>query len=352
MNRVGELIQTARLAKGMTQGDLAEAAGVTQAALSRYEHDLREPEPGVLRAIATALGVTSELLAAGGRIESDVAGAAHMRRQASAKVSVWRRLEAQLNMVRFHATGLLSELAVKQQLVIPRLSPEEFQPTEAAQYVRAQWRMPSGPVHSIVAWLEAAGTLIVERDFGPGARVDGLSQWADPTTPVMLISQVAPTDRKRLTYAHELGHLVLHSEWLPRQKDVEQQATDFAAEFLMPACEIKPMLRGLRFGKLADLKRYWGTSMAAIIERARQLDIITPQQRITMYKELSARRWRTREPLSDELTPEVPTLGAHIGASLRRIGLGDNEIAQMAGFASAGDNDIFAGSQGRTLRLV
>ena len=37
MNDLGEVLTTARRASGMTQGELAKRANVTQAALSRYE---------------------------------------------------------------------------------------------------------------------------------------------------------------------------------------------------------------------------------------------------------------------------------------------------------------------------
>ncbi|MCQ3814749.1 MAG: helix-turn-helix domain-containing protein [Acidimicrobiia bacterium] len=39
-------IATARRAKGLTQSELADHLGITQAALSRYENDLRQPTVG------------------------------------------------------------------------------------------------------------------------------------------------------------------------------------------------------------------------------------------------------------------------------------------------------------------
>ncbi|MHC5879723.1 ImmA/IrrE family metallo-endopeptidase, partial [Streptococcus pyogenes] len=78
-------------------------------------------------------------------------------------------------------------------------------------------------------------------------RIDGLSQWVDDY-PVMLINANAAPDRKRLTLAHELGHLVLHST--NPTENMETEATAFAAEFLMPESEIRPELRRLDLGKL------------------------------------------------------------------------------------------------------
>ena len=116
--------------------------------------------------------------------------------------------------------------------------------------VRMQWRMPIGPVRGLVRWLEAAGCLVIEEDFGT-THVDGLSQWIDDH-PIVLLNSAAPTDRKRLTVAHELGHLTLHSRDI--SDDVEGDANAFAAEFLMPSETIRPQLRKLTTGRLHDLK--------------------------------------------------------------------------------------------------
>src|SRR4051812_17336578 len=106
MNYLGEALVTARRAVGLTQEQLAAAAGVTQAALSRYENDQREPDGEVVEALASALGVTSAFLRSAGQLRGAMGIDAHMRRQATAKATVWRQLEAKLNMYRMHARYL------------------------------------------------------------------------------------------------------------------------------------------------------------------------------------------------------------------------------------------------------
>ena len=48
MTGFGDVIITARLARGLTQAELAAMIDVTQPALHRYEHGLREPETEIL----------------------------------------------------------------------------------------------------------------------------------------------------------------------------------------------------------------------------------------------------------------------------------------------------------------
>ncbi|NAZ80574.1 ImmA/IrrE family metallo-endopeptidase [Kineococcus sp. R8] len=349
MSKLGVVIETTRRARGLTQAELAEGAGVTQAALSRWENDLREPDADNLDQLAKALGVTPRFLAYAGRPEAAMAVDAHMRRRQTAKPTVWRQLEAELNVLRMHASLIFEEVHLQSQMRIPTFDPIEVRASDAARLTRMQWRMPVGPVRNVVRWLEAAGCLVIERDFG-NSRVDGLSQWVSDT-PVIFMNSSVPTDRKRLTMAHELGHLVLHHEEMT--PSLEDEANEFAAEFLMPMEVIRPQLRSLKIARLGDLKREWGVSMQALVERAYRDDLMTKEARTNFYKTMSIRGWRTVEPFSDELPPEEPELPAYIGKLLIERGLTPDDVAQMAGFDSARNNVLLPISTAtRHMRLV
>lgn len=338
MSALGEVLETARRAEGLTQADLARRAGVTQAALSRYENDLRDPDPDALERLADVLGVTVDFLRHAGRARGGMGLDAHMRRRATAPPGVWRRLEARLNVYRWHASHLFEEVSLLAEQHVPALDPLDVTAEEAARFVRAQWRMPAGPVRRLAQWLESAGCLLVGEDFGT-SRVDGLSQWVGDH-PVILFNETAPADRSRLTLAHELGHLVLHGDALGAD-DVEAQATAFAAEFLMPADMIRPSLRNIKVGRLLDLKREYGVSMQALVERAYMLGMLSPTQRTSMYKTFSAKGWRTREPGSEDIARERPALARSIGQDLTARGLSPDDVAQMTGFSRPSRNTLF-----------
>lgn len=320
---------------------------MTQAALSRYENDLRDPSDEALDEIASVLGIVPELLKRAGRMEGALAVGAHMRRRASAKPTVWRRLEAQLNLYRLHSQRLFDQVGLRTDFSIPALDPIDYDPSSAARILRMQWRMPVGPVRDLCGWMEAAGCVIIESDFET-SRVDGLSQWSGDHALIMLNAS-APTDRRRLTLAHELGHLCLHSHEI--SDDVEADASEFAAEFLMPAETIRPQLRNLSIGRLHDLKRLWGVSMQALIERSHTLGILSERERTNFYKRFSALGWRTREPVSDELAPEQPRLATDIGQALISSGLTESEAAVVCGFSPDNPNNPFL-AEAAHLRLV
>lgn len=331
MSRLGEALHTARIAAGLTQAQLADRSEVTQAALSRYENGLREPDPATLDRLTSAVGVNTRLLNNMSEVIGSIATEAHMRRRATAPVRVWRRQEASINVLRAQMGLLLSVIDYHPPNTVPILDPIEYPPHEAARLVRAQWRMPQGPVRNLTAWMESAGCLIVERDFG-SPRVDGLSQWIGDH-PIIMINSRVPTDRKRLTLAHELGHIVMHSEPVHLSAQSEEEAMRFAAEFLMPAHLIRPELRQRSLGHFANMKRKWMVSMAALIERAHNLGTITQTNRTSLYKALSARGWRKKEPLSDQLPPETPTVPASIAKALGDLAYNPQQVATLGGFA-------------------
>ncbi len=337
MSPVAEALETARRAKGLTQEALASAADVTQVSISRYERESRVPEDDVLDRLASALGVTPVFLRAAGKPRGAWAIDAHLRRRATAKPGIWRRLEAQLNMLRQHARYLYEEIDVLSEQSVPTFDHVSTEPEAAARMTRMQWRMPVGPVEQLMDWLEAAGCLVVERDFRT-ERVGGLSQWVDGY-PILYLNATVPTDRKRFTAAHELGHLSLHTTDI--SEDVEGEANRFAAEFLMPASMIRSELRNVTLGQLFDLKRVWGVSVQALIERAVDLRLLTPQRRITWYKQLSARGWRKQEPGSDELRPEHPKIAQRIGMTLTKRGFSSADIASLAGYATDATDNPF-----------
>lgn len=333
----GETLTAARRARAFTQKQLSERSGITQAALSRYENDLRQPDTQTVTALAEAVGVTGWLLKDAGRVQNILGGNTHMRRRATASASIWRRLEAKCNLYRLHTRRVFEEISLNTELTFPQFDPFETTPTAAARMLRMQWRMPSGPVRNLMGWMEASGCVIFGESFGT-PRLDALSQWADDH-PVLMANTDSPTDRLRFFLAHELGHLCLHN--IDLTDDIEGDANDFAAEFLMPANIIVSELHNLSLGKLHDLKRKWHTPMGSLIERAADLGRLSPTEHSKLTRRFRSLGWHKREPISGELPPENPELVAKIGRTLTARGLTNPEIAEIVGLANDAPHNPF-----------
>jgi Zn-dependent peptidase ImmA (M78 family) len=117
--------------------------------------------------------------------------------------------------------------------------------------------------------------------------------------------------------------------WEGVTDDPEGEASAFAQEYLMPADEIHPELRGLRFTDLPDLKRRWGVSMRALVYRARDLGELTRDQVRYLMMRLNHAYGAKWEPI--EIPKEEPTLAQGILEYYRQeLGYSVDELAAAA----------------------
>jgi Zn-dependent peptidase ImmA (M78 family) len=91
-------------------------------------------------------------------------------------------------------------------------------------------------------------------------------------------------------------------------EDVEDEANRFAAEFLLPERDIRTKLRNVRIQTLALLKSIWKVSMAALLERAKQLKTITLSQYRYIRISFGRMGYLTQEPPELAIPIESPTL--------------------------------------------
>lgn len=328
------MITLVRESMGLGQTQLAEKAGVSQGYISKVEAGLLPLTEENLTKVATALECPVSLLLDDTPVQGlEVTCMHHRRRHSKISVGTKRRIEALTHLTRLSVEGLLQGIELVPEVELRRLDLDQFggDPAEAAQALRAAWRVPTGPVANVVALLETVGVVVVTRSLFTSAQ-DAVSTWPRDggRPPMMVVNLGLPTDRQRFTTCHELGHLVLHA--LP-DDDQEKQADRFAAEFLAPAEEIAPLLDGLTtrdFPRLIQLKSEWGVSIAALIRRAYDLDLITERQYRQFQIRLGQLGWREVEP--GNLPSETPsTLTRLMEIHVRDHGYTQADLAHAAG---------------------
>lgn len=308
-----------REASGLTQRDLAEAIGQvpgvssppSQAFISKVEAGLLTLTGDNLTRAAAALNCPVALLTDATPVQGlEVTCVHHRRRQSKITAAARRRIEAVTHLTRVSVEGLLAGIELAPESAIQRMDIDQYgDPAGVARHVRAAWRIPSGPVVNVLRILEAVGVVVVVRPLQTHAQ-DAVSSWPPDRLPIMVLDDTLPPDRQRFTVAHELGHLLMHT--IPGEEQ-ENQADQFAAEFLMPAADIAPHLAGLTtrdLPRLLILKAEWGVSVAALVRRVHDLDIISERQYREFNIKLRRLSWHVTEP--GTLTPEAP-------ATLQRV---------------------------------
>lgn len=289
----------------MTQAELAATiarpsgehvegpARITRGAIAHYEGGLATPSQSVLAQLHTVLRVEPGFFArraAGAELPASF-------RSLRSVSAVERRRARQVAQLVHDVVEVLSS-AVR----LPSWPPVHQQaghqsPTEAAAFARQAWGVPPGPIEDVVLVLERAGCVCaVTPDTAP--EVDAFSVPFDPNPVVMLSSVKGKRDRSRFDVAHEAGHLLMHRDTHKDLRAQEAEAHAFAAEFLMPAEQIRQELpTKVDWDVLAALKGKWGVSLGALVKRSADLGRITDPQYTSAMKYMSMRGWRKHEPV-------------------------------------------------------
>ena len=164
---------------------------------------------------------------------------------------------------------------------------------------------------NVVALLENNGVITCRYEIA-GERIDAFSFWNGDRPFLFLASDKDAACRSRFDVAHELGHLVLH-RWVGQdeledpkvlKEVIEPEANRFAGAFLAPAQSFPAEVYTTRLDAFVALKRRWRLAVQAMVYRCKDLGVFDEYQVTNLYKQISARRWRTREPLDD--TDEIP----------------------------------------------
>ena len=118
---------------------------------------------------------------------------------------------------------------------------------------------------------------------------------------------------------------------------LEDQAHRFASEFLTPADEIKHLLPASTGGRgwrqLAALKEHWGVSLAALLYRARALEVMSDVSHRNAMVRMSQNGWRRAEPGSVS-TLEMPSMLARAREVLADAGVNDAQFLNGSGLRS------------------
>jgi Zn-dependent peptidase ImmA (M78 family) len=294
--------------------------------VSQYELGQTRPSLEVIGRIALSLGVPAEFFLAGHPVATGDATAAHFRSlRATTQLErdqavAFGELSWQL-ISTLEAFVDLPKVRLPQPIVPSNLSRDEIQ--KIAQQARVAFGLASGPVAHMVRLLEVHGVIVLRLPQA-SLKVDAFSYWCKSRPLVFLSPAKNDKPRSRFDVAHELGHLLLHYDAEPGSRVVENQAHDFAAEFLAPKAEIACDLPArLDWERLHQLKRRWGISLKALIFRSHALGIMSDY----WYRRamISLAEWGDPEPgplgppESPMLVGRALTLAGEVGQSLESI---------------------------------
>lgn len=310
---IGKRLKQARDALGLSLRGLEAAiqSQVSAQSIGKYERNEMMPGSMILLALAKALNVTPEYLLSTREIELEgidfrkepQAGAKEER---AVQAVVLDKVERYLEIEELWPDADQKWSApLRDEFTINSIEDAE----KAAKALREIWNLGIDPIPLMAELLEEMGVKVVALDLPEdvsGSKAFVKRKQYD-NVPIVVVNQKHNGERQRFTLAHELAHLVLR---FPSLSDLDQEkaANRFAGAFLM-AKEMVYRLIGenrtsISLGELAELKKIFKVSIAALVVRCRQLGVLTQAAYGRLWAEIKALGWNTQ--LSNEPYPFDP----------------------------------------------
>jgi Zn-dependent peptidase ImmA (M78 family)/transcriptional regulator with XRE-family HTH domain len=304
----GDRVKQAREIKGLTQEELGKQIGKSQSTIAHLERNskqlLLQPSEGVIEAIAFETGFPVGFFYQESGPEFPLGSLLYRSRHSTLKREDKNRFH-QLGRLVYEIAEKMADQVTPIEVRIPKVMDED--PATAAHVTRAKLGLsPDAPVRNLLNQIEKNGVFVFAIPYEIDEQ-DGYSGWSDsqPRRPVIIITGGKPGDRQRFTLAHELGHLVMHHSFPKGLSNVEHEADQFASEFLLPEDAMRrDIVAPVTLTSLAELKLRWGVSIAALVMRSKDLEIITERQARYLFVQLA--KWKTQEPENLSITPEKP----------------------------------------------
>jgi Zn-dependent peptidase ImmA (M78 family)/transcriptional regulator with XRE-family HTH domain len=338
----------------MTKRELAEAVGVSPAAIGQYEAELIAPRPELLIELGRTLGQDVGFFAGGRPFLRVDTTDAHFRSLRSIRAA-----DRDLALTTAEQIWELT-CALERHIQLPAVDlpeiPSDVTPLQAAQALRHHWRLDRGPVKHLIATMESHGIVVLlAEETGHIDRVDAFSTVVSER-PIVMSTPRRSRDvyRHRFTCAHELGHLLLHQGCPSGDINLERQADEFAAELLTPAAEMQSLLpQRIDLAALDRLGRTWGVSAESLVRRMSELRMVSDATVRRAYMRLSALRPLAVEEPVHAYAGEVPRMlrdAVHLAES---VGSGVRQLAAELHWRPARVRELLGLEDLRpTLRLV
>lgn len=327
----GASLRLARVFSGLALDEVAEKVGKTRQYLHKLETGQGSPTEQLAADLAAALNVEVGFFEAKTRRLEE--SSLHFRKLLTTKQTIKQVAIARAEMVDLLLQFLEQELRLP-ELRIPSLpdvrSHDDIE--RAAEFCRKEWDLGLGPIANMTRLAENLGAFVTTFE-GVSKEIDALSV-AVARPFIVRNSAKESACRQRFDIAHELGHLVMHEGVLTGDRVTEGQANRFASALLLPRAMMaklfpRPNGSRLNWKGIREFKQTWKVSKAAILYRAKQLDLITESQYKTGVMTLKKYGEYHGEKDDDLVAQEPPEMLARSLAVLRdKKGIGFEGVAE------------------------
>lgn len=311
-------IREARELRGMTVNELADKIDVSKQAVYTYEKGTVRPTAATLENISVALDFPVAFFEApreGATLDSEPIFFRSMKSTLKKKrTQAERWMQLILERIQYYE---------KHNIVLPDVNLPSYdvdfrtitfeEIEDLAVETRKYWGLGNAPISNVTLLLENNGFIISEFDL-ESDKLDACSVLSNGRPYILINTSKYTCSRQIMNLAHELGHLILHTQVEKEDLDnesllslIEKQAWRFAGAFLMPMLTFSAEVSRVTLDFLLTLKRRWRTAVSAMIMRCSDLGIIDDYRKQYLFREYARKKYRKNEPLDDVLETEKPS---------------------------------------------
>ncbi|MHA3081377.1 helix-turn-helix domain-containing protein [Acinetobacter sp. ANC 5502] len=215
--------------------------------------------------------------------------------------------------VGFPKLNLIPCLNRKEALSLFDLSDGKGKIQKLTEELRKRWGLGISPIINLTKSIEKSGVIVTRFEIGSD-EMDGTSAWINNHPYIFIASDKQNFFRSRFDLAHELGHIIMHKELTEADKkarfdELEEQAHYFASCLLFPVqAFVAEVGHKVTLESLIILKKRWGVSIAAMLVKSRQLNLISEEHSTRLWRSYRYRGFTKCEPLDAEKLPEEPSI--------------------------------------------
>lgn len=336
----GKRLEEARRFRKLSISDLANQIEISKQMVSKYERGEAVPSAKNYQKLVFFLKFPLSFFQQEDRFEQENLGTFYRSRFTSTQT---KKKPSELKK---KYLAILANL-FEQYVDFPALSDNsDFSndPALAAKQLRDLWRLGNGPISDVMNLLEHHGFKVATISSNSD-KVDTFSSEIKINQEIYYCILIDENNnsyfRQRFNLAHELGHWVLHSgKVCPQELDsidyrnMENEANEFASNFLLPAPEFASDILGMEkdLNNYLRLKQKWKISISAMIYHANNLGLLEPNEFRSLQKKLSYNHWCYEEPLDRDYSVRKPALMRQAFNLINEVELFDgNAINELLG---------------------
>ncbi|MQB60228.1 helix-turn-helix domain-containing protein [Limosilactobacillus reuteri] len=308
----------ARIARGFTMKLLSEKSGISRQTISSYESGKSVPRGKSLLKLSQILNFPITFFNA--KMSHLGSEGTFFRSRTSSTKKARDKQKVRL-IFSSNIYDLLSEYVNFPNVNIPSPIEEDLDNItnekikKLALLTRKKWGLDNEePINNLTKLIEANGIIISQANLRE-KKIDAVSKWVADRPFILLTDNRESGVRRRFNIAHELGHILLHSNIESiyelsntDMNELEHQANVFASNLLLPDQAFIRSVVSTSMEGFIELKKYWKVSIAALIMKARKVELLSENQYLYLNKKLSYNHWRRIEPLDDSIPIETPDL--------------------------------------------